>query len=157
MAKKNKNMQVESAPVSKFTGGLFSLIWCNIVMLVCFALATGVGVAALYVLTDFNFDAIGKRAILGFALTGVFATIGMAWAMIKFIKWETKHTIISNNQLKFKATSLQLVGTCLKWGFFTVITFGIFICSSVCTPRRRWSRLGSTLFRAAAPLSRRQR
>ena len=125
MAKKNKNTQVANS-VSTFNAGLWSLIGCGIVMLIVFGIMAGAGAGVVYALTGFNFETFGTTQIAAVAIAAIFVLIGMAWAMIKFLKWETKHTIISNNQLKFSATALQLLGTCFKWLILTVITVGIF-------------------------------
>jgi hypothetical protein len=126
MAKKNKNTQEVSTNVSTFNAGLWSLIGCGIVMLIVFAIMAGIGAGVVYAVTGFKFEAFGVKEIAAIAVAAVFVLIGIAWAAIKFIKWETKHTVINNNQLKFSATALQLLGSCIKWLFLTIITVGIY-------------------------------
>ena len=125
MAKKNKKTKVVGS--SAFTGGLGSFIGCGIVMLLCIAIMGGIGAGIVYALNGFNFTELGTTDYVAFGLAGVFVLIGLAWAAIKLIKWFVKHIVISEKKFVFKATALQLLGTCIKWLFLTVITAGLFI------------------------------
>ena len=126
MAKKNKNTQEVSTTVSGFNGRLRNLIGCGIVMLIVFGIMAGIGVAVVYALTKFQFDFKNPVHIAAIAVAAICVLIGLAWAGIKFMKWEAKHFVISNNEFKFDANAFQLLGTCIKWLFLTVITVGIY-------------------------------
>ena len=124
MAKKNKSTQVAA---SAFNGRLLNYSGCGIVMLFVFVLMAGLGAAVVYGLTGFDTAKMGEPiGIVSIVVAAFFVLIGICWATIKFIKWETKHTVISNNQLKFDGNALQLLGSCFKWLFLTVITVGIY-------------------------------
>ena len=125
MAKKNKETQVAS--VSGFKASLWSLIGCGVVMLICIAIMTGIGAGIVYGVNGFKFDNLGTVDYAVFGVAGVFVLIGLAWAAIKYFKWEAKHLVISDTKFVFKANALQLLGTCIKWLFVTVITVGLFI------------------------------
>ena len=130
MAKKNKNVQVANS-VSKFNGGLLSLIGCVIVMFLVAAIMIGVGayLASMNVIgngTPWQED-IATPTVIALLIAGaLFAAIGVCWAEIKLIKWETKHTIISGIKFKFNGNALQLFGNIVKWTILTVITIGIY-------------------------------
>ena len=70
-----------------------------------------------------------EMGVMQFALIAVGAflvLLGLAAAEIRFIKWDTKHTVISGNSIKFNGNAFQLLGNCIKWTFLTIITVGIF-------------------------------
>lgn len=130
MAKKKKNVEsFESASV--FSGGLLSLIGCFIMMALVVVIMVGVGafLATMNVIKNENKlaeDLANPVNIALIVIGAIIAAIGICWAEIKFIKWETKHTVISGNKLKFNGTALQLFGNYIKWTFLTVITIGIY-------------------------------
>ncbi|MBE7077069.1 MAG: DUF898 domain-containing protein [Clostridiales bacterium] len=126
MAKKNKNTQEVSTTVSGFNGRLRNLIGCGIVMLLVFGIMAGIGVGVVYGLTQFKIDFKNPVHIAAIVVAAICVLIGLAWAGIKFMKWEAKHFVISNNEFKFDANAFQLLGTCIKWLFLTVITVGIY-------------------------------
>jgi uncharacterized membrane protein YjgN (DUF898 family) len=66
--------------------------------------------------TQFALIAVGAFLVL----------LGLAAAEIRFIKWDTKHTVISGNSIKFNGNAFQLLGNCIKWTFLTIITVGIY-------------------------------
>jgi uncharacterized membrane protein YjgN (DUF898 family) len=68
----------------------------------------------------------GMMQIIAIVATAFLAMLGLAWADIRFIKWETKHTVISGNSIKFNGNAFQLLGNCFKWTFLTIITVGIY-------------------------------
>ena len=118
-AKKLRKSQVNN---SIFTGRLLNLIGTWVVMILIIGIMAGAGVAA--VMTVGKQDSTMQMVTI--AATAVLALIGLAWAAIRFIKWETKHTIISGNSIKFKGNAFQLLGNCIKWTFLTIITVGIY-------------------------------
>ncbi len=118
MAKKNKNNQVASTAVSSFDGRLLNYIGTGLLQLLVIALMGGIGAAVLF--------ALGTDNVIGIVVLAVCAFIGLCWAGIIFIKWETKHTVISGYRLKFKSSALNLFFNILKWILLTVITVGIY-------------------------------
>ncbi len=124
-AKKLKKAQVNN---SVFTGRLLNLIGTWILMILIIAIMAGAAAALVVVV-----GGVGKEGtemgIMQFALIAVGAflvLLGLAWAAIRFMKWDTKHTIISGNSIKFNGNAFQLLGNCFKWTFLTIITVGIY-------------------------------
>ena len=118
-AKKLKKSQVNN---SVFTGRLLNLIGTWIVMFLIVGIMVGAGVALVMTIGKDG----GTMQLVAIAVTAVLALIGLAWAEIRFIKWDTKHTIISGNSIKFNGNAFQLLGNCIKWTFLTIITVGIY-------------------------------
>lgn len=124
-AKKLKKSQVNN---SVFTGRLLNLIGTWICMILIIGIMAGAGVALVMVVGGVGKEGveIGAMQIALIAVAGVLALIGLAWASIRFMKWETKHTVISGNSIKFNGNAFQLLGNCIKWTFLTIITVGIY-------------------------------
>ena len=118
-AKKLKKSQVNN---SVFTGRLLNLIGTWIVMILIIGIMAGAGVALIMTIGKDG----GTMQLVAIAVTAVLALIGLAWAAIRFIKWDTKHTVISGNSIKFNGNAFQLLGNCIKWTFLTIITVGIY-------------------------------
>jgi uncharacterized membrane protein YjgN (DUF898 family) len=118
-AKKLKKSQVNN---SVFTGRLLNLIGTWIVMFLIVGIMVGAGVALVMTIGKDG----GTMQLVAIAVTAVLALIGLAWAEIRFIKWDTKHTVISGNSIKFNGNAFQLLGNCFKWTFLTIITVGIY-------------------------------
>ena len=126
MAKKNKVAKVNN---SVFTGRVLNLIGTWILMILIIAIMAGIGAALVIVVgkVDINNLEINPMVIALAVVAVLLVLLGLAWAAIRFMKWEAKHTIISGNRVKFKANAFQLLGNCLKWTFLTIITVGIFL------------------------------
>ena len=124
-AKKLKKSQVNN---SVFTGRLLNLIGTGILMILIVAIMAGV--AGVLVVAVGGVGQEGTQmGIMQYAMIAVGAflvLLGMAWAEIRFIKWDTKHTVISGNSIKFNGNAFQLLGNCFKWTFLTIITVGIY-------------------------------
>ena len=118
-AKKLKKSQVNN---SVFTGRLLNLIGTWIVMILIIGIMAGAGVALVMTIGKDG----GTMQLVAIAATAVLSLIGLAWAAIRFIKWDTKHTVISGNSIKFNGNAFQLLGNCFKWTFLTIITVGIY-------------------------------
>ena len=125
MAKKNKVAKVNN---SVFTGRLLTLIGTWILMILIIAIMAGVGVALVMFVGGVGQEGteIGGLQIALIVVAAFLVLLGLAWAAIRFMKWETKNTIISGNRVKFNANAFQLLGNCLKWTFLTIITVGIY-------------------------------
>lgn len=125
MAKKNKVAKVNN---SVFTGRLLTLIGTWILMILIIAIMAGVGVALVMFVGGVGQEGteIGGLQIALIVVAAFLVLLGLAWAAIRFMKWETKNTIISGNRVKFNANALQLLGNCFKWMFLTIITVGIY-------------------------------
>ena len=124
MAKKNK-AQVNN---SVFTGRLLNLIGTWILQFLIIVLMGGIGVALVMLVGGVGQEGteIGGLQIALIAVAAFLVLLGLAWAEIRFIKWETKHTVISGNSIKFNGNAFQLLGNCIKWTFLTIITVGIY-------------------------------
>ena len=126
MAKKNKVAKVNN---SVFTGRLLNLIGTWILMFLIIVIMAGIGAALVVVVggvKDIENIKIDVKLIALAVVALFFVLLGLAWAEIRFMKWETKHTIISGNRVKFNANAFQLLGSCIKWTFLTIITVGIY-------------------------------
>lgn len=58
----------------------------------------------------------------------VVLTLGIAtpWAVCRLVRWETSHTVIEGNRLRFVGKPMNLFGQWVKWLLLTIITFGIY-------------------------------
>ena len=124
-AKKLKKSQVNN---SVFTGRLLNLIGTWIVMFLIIGIMAGAAAALVVVVGGVGAEGT-EMGVMQFALIAVGAflvLLGLAAAEIRFIKWDTKHTVISGNSIKFNGNAFQLLGNCIKWTFLTIITVGIF-------------------------------
>ena len=118
-AKKLKNAAVNN---SVFTGKLLNLIGTWIVMILIVAIMAGAGVALVMTVGKDG----GVLQIAMIVVAALLAMLGLAWADVRFMKWDTKHTVISGNSIKFNGNAFQLLGNCIKWTFLTIITVGIY-------------------------------
>ena len=126
MAKKNKVAKVNN---SVFTGRLLNLIGTWILMFLIIVIMAGIGAGLVVVVggvKDVNNIQIDAKLIVLAVVALLLVLFGLAWAEIRFMKWETKHTIISGNRVKFNGNAFQLLGNCFKWTFLTIITVGIY-------------------------------
>ena len=125
MAKKLKKAKVNN---SVFTGRLLNLIGTWILQILIIVLMGGIGVALVMLVGGVGQEGteIGGLQIALIAVAAFLVLLGLAWAEIRFIKWETKHTVISGNRIKFNGNAFQLLGNCIKWTFLTIITVGIY-------------------------------
>ena len=121
MAKKAKKLKKSQVNNSVFTGRLLNLIGTWIVMILIIAIMAGAGVALIMTIGKDG----GTMQLVAIAVTAVLALIGLAWAAIRFMKWDAKHTVISGNSIKFNGNAFQLLGNCIMWTFLTIITVGI--------------------------------
>ena len=53
--------------------------------------------------------------------------IGLPWAFCIEARWYARHTKIDGREVVFDGTGGQLFGNCLKWGFITIVTLGVYI------------------------------
>ena len=96
-AKKLKKSQVNN---SVFTGRLLNLIGTWIVMILIIGIMAGAGVALVMTIGKDG----GTMQLVAIAVTAVLLMIGLAWADIRFMKWDMKHTVISGNRIKFNGS-----------------------------------------------------
>ena len=124
-AKKLKKSQVNN---SVFTGRLLNLIGTWICMILIIGIMAAAGVALVMFVGGVGKEGveIGPMQIALAAVAAILVLIGLAMASIRFIKWETKHTVISGNSIKFNGNAFQFLGSCIKWTFLTIITVGIY-------------------------------
>lgn len=124
-AKKLKKAQVNN---SVFTGRMLNLIGMWILQFLIIAIMAVIGVALVMVVGGVGQEGteIGALQIALIAVAAFLVLLGLAWAEIRFIKWDTKHTIISGNSIKFNGNAFQLLGNCFKWTFLSIITVGIY-------------------------------
>jgi len=64
--------------------------------------------------------------ILGAIITLFTLGICYPWAIVKIINWETKHTVIEGQRLRFEGTAIGLFGLWIKWLLLILVTFGIY-------------------------------
>ncbi len=128
MAKKNK---LNVANGSYFNGRLLNLIGTELLMVLVIVIMTAIGalIACFNIVGQGGpwYEDIKNPLNLILVILGlVIAAIGVCWAEIIFLKWETKHTVISGYQLKFKSSALNLFFNLVKWAFLSVITLTIY-------------------------------
>ena len=125
MAKKNKVAKVNN---SVFNGRLLNLVGTWILMILIIAIMAGVGAALVILVGKVGEEGteIGPLQIALIVVAAFLVLLALAWAAIRFMKWETKHTIISGNRVKFNANAFQLLGNCFKWTFLSIITLLIY-------------------------------
>ena len=115
---------------SKFDGGLLALWGTRILQCIVFGVFAVVGAFIATRKFDLSIGIIAnlkKLSTLAFLFIGfVIAAFGFCWACIIGIKWEAKHTVVSGQRMKFKAGSINLFFTCVKWTILTAITLGIY-------------------------------
>lgn len=70
-------------------------------------------------------ELIGYK-ILSFIITVFSLTLASAWGKCLVMSYKVNHTVINGKRLKFEGTGASLFVNRLKWGFFTVITLGIY-------------------------------
>ena len=117
--------------VSQFTGTLSGYIGTEILVYLIIALSMVLSAAliigAVVVLAELESTLL---LVLGILLAIVFALFimefGTSWAICVWKRWMAKHTRIDGRQIVFDGKAIQLFGCSIKWGFFTIITFGIY-------------------------------
>ena len=133
MAKKNNELEVVAE--SKFDGRLLPLFGTNLLQVLVIVIMAAIGAAIAVALGSvsivdnsikFATNMSNVKVILGYVAVGVFTFIGICWANIIFIKWDTKHVVISGQRLQFKAGALNLFFNIIKWIILSVITLGIY-------------------------------
>ena len=130
MAKKNKKTEVSNVAVSSFNGRLLNLIGTNLLQLLVIVLMAAIGLVIAYALGTVTAltegSEFGLLPIVGAVIAVVFVLIGLCWAGLLFIKWETNHTVISGYELKFNSSALNLFFNVIKWTFLSIITLTIY-------------------------------
>ena len=103
---------------SDFDGTVLNYIGVSILEFLVMALMVSIGAAVMLTL--------GVENVISIVTVVVCVLIGFAWMTIIFMKWDAKHTIISGQRLKFKASPINFLLNYLKWILLTVITLGIY-------------------------------
>lgn len=117
---------------SHWDGKFLPMLGTLIKMLFAFGVPTALGIFLITVETFAEagtlIENIQKNPLVILMMLGGTALIGLGlcWGLIVFIKWDTKHTVISGYRLKFTASAWNYFWTCVKWTFLTAITFGIY-------------------------------
>ncbi len=111
---------------SHWDGRLATLIGTALLCLLAFVLFAGLGAGIAYALGAFDPEAEQTMKIIGFVAIGIFALIGYTWALVIFMKWDAKNTVISGQRLRFTASTFNLFFNLIKWSFLIVITLGIY-------------------------------
>ena len=116
---------------SHWDGNLLSLIGISLLEILVFGVFLVAGILSIC----WNIVGAGKDplydlqqpltialVLLGLVLIGV----GFCWACIIFMKWETKHTVVSGYRMSLQANTWNLFWNCVKWTLLTIITVGIY-------------------------------
>ena len=133
----------KKAPMkSTWDGNAFAFLFTVIKQLVVLALFGGAGayLAMNKVLNNGTpwLEDIKNPMVIAFVAAGLaLAALGFAWACIIGLKYKAKHTIVNGQRMQFKACTLGLFFTMIKWVIFTVITVGIYLLF-LPTSIRRW-------------------
>ena len=127
MAKNNAPVNTES----RWDGGLLSLIGISILQFLVFGVCFIAGV----LLVCWNIVGIGGTILedlqnpvtILLVLAGcVMFGLSFAWPCMIYIRWDTKHTVVSNRRFKFVGTTWSFFWHCVLWTFLTIITLGIY-------------------------------
>lgn len=60
------------------------------------------------------------------AITLITGGLGYPWACCLFMEWETSHTVVNGQRLKFTGTGSGLFKQYIKWFLLTLVTLGIY-------------------------------
>ena len=60
------------------------------------------------------------------AITVITLGLGYPWACCLFMGWETSHTVVNGQRLKFTGTGAGLFKQYIKWFLLTLVTLGIY-------------------------------
>ena len=123
---KNKELKVNVA-ATQWDGTAFSFLGTLLLAILAFAFMVAIPVVAGVVLGVFNVGGDKLMLLVVLVAIVVFAIIGLDCAIVIFMKWSVRHTIVNGQRMKLKASALGLFFNGFKWLFFTVITVGIYL------------------------------
>ncbi len=123
MAKKE---QFAAGAQSTWDGKLASLIGTELLMLLVIVLFAGAGVGIAFALGMFEAEVELLMLVVSIAAIALLTLIGACWASIIYLKWYTRHTVVSGQRMQFTANTWNLFWNVIKWLFFFVITIGIY-------------------------------
>ncbi len=121
-----KKKELVAGAQSKWDGRLLTLIGTYLLMVLVLAIFVGAGVGIAVAIGAFAENAETLMLVLGIVAIAVLGLIGWCWALVIFIKWDTKHMVVSGQRLRFTASTINLFFNILKWTFLSVITAGIY-------------------------------
>lgn len=87
--------------------------------------------------------------MLGLGLLSAIPFVGLPNAICIRYRWICRHTKIVGMPLVFEGRSGQLLGNIIKWGFFSVVTLGIYAMFRLPIRYRQWV-VKNTVFGQAA-------
>src|SRR5262245_16889384 len=67
-----------------------------------------------------------KVALLAMLLSIFTLNLGAPWAACMIQRWKADNTYVRGKRLRFDGSGLGLLGNAIKWGFFYLITLGIY-------------------------------
>lgn len=76
--------------------------------------------------------------MLGTSLFSIIPFIGLPNAICVRQRWNCKHTKIVGMTLKFEGKASELLGKMFVWGFFSVITLGIYAAVLLPVRYKQW-------------------
>ena len=126
-----KNNTYSTENVSDWDGSLANYVGTLLLQALVLVISAGIGFfVATYKLinngTPWMEDVKNPLALLLLFAGAMIIGVGFCWACVFGVKYELKHSIICGQRLQFKANSLNLLFTTIKWTFLTVITLGIY-------------------------------
>ncbi len=128
MAKQN-NLSPQTLPCSfdGKAGGQLGILLSALFALILPLLPAG----GLYVLSLSLYELVSAEILLAiqiavYVFAGFFLLLGLAWASVVVMRWNTRHTVIGGNRLRFTGKTFSLWGNYIKWLFLTVITVLIY-------------------------------
>lgn len=147
MAKQVSQQNAPVVPNSKFDGGLLGLLGryllCLLAFLLVVAIAGGVGYAAYTFLFPMFLEGVALTDLVStlMASTDIMQWVvvcgtlfvmlllvffAIAWAVVIYLRWAVRKTLVNGKRLKFTAGAWNLFGNMLKWLFLSIITVGIY-------------------------------
>ena len=70
---------------------------------------------------------VTAKILLGYVAIAAMAALGICIAIVIYVTWDMKHTVISGQRMKFKGNVFSLILNAIKWAFLTVVTVGIYL------------------------------
>ena len=123
-----KNKKTEAnVPVTKWVGTAYSFLSTLLLAFLAFGFMVAIPVVAGVALGVFNVGGDKMMLLVILIAMLVCALIGLSWAIVIFMKWSVKNTLINGQKMKLKGCALGLFVNVLKWLFFTIITVGLYI------------------------------
>ena len=76
--------------------------------------------------------------ILGTSLLSIIPIFGLPNAIVIRKRWDCEHTYVTGMKLQFEGKAMKLLGRFFVWGFFSVITLGLYAMFYLPVRYKQW-------------------